>query len=366
MFLVPLPFFVAILIVILLAKEYVGRDAEDEPFRGSLFTVLIIAYAIQSVLIGLRWGYGILAVLPAMAIMASVIAPLAFLSFRSLSGDRLRPRPRTIALHLTPAAAVAGLVMVWPAPVGLIIVVLFAAYGTALLWDARSGPDRLVTSRLDGVLHSYRAMYVTGLALLGSAASDVLIGLDLDWSGGVHAPTIIAAGNMLALVTLGVAATVARGSPADAASTADSKPAPPPGPNDTEAVIARRVEALMLDTELYKDLNLNLAKIARRLGLPPRDVSIAINRSHGMSVSQYVNEYRVRHAGKLLSETRDSVTAIMLDSGFMTKSNFNREFLRVMGMTPSAWRRAQRHGPMTSANSLHPETANETGAPKGP
>jgi len=56
----------------------------------------------------------------------------------------------------------------------------------------------------------------------------------------------------------------------------------------------------------------------------------------------------------------------MLDSGFMTKSNFNREFLRVMGMTPSAWRRAQRHGPMTSANSLHPETANETGAPKGP
>ena len=59
MFLVPLPFFVAFLIVILLAKEYVGRDAEDEPFQGSLFTVLIIAYAIQSVLIGLRWGYGL-------------------------------------------------------------------------------------------------------------------------------------------------------------------------------------------------------------------------------------------------------------------------------------------------------------------
>ena len=43
MFLVPLPFFVAFLIVILLAKEYVGRDAEDEPFQGSLFTVLILS-----------------------------------------------------------------------------------------------------------------------------------------------------------------------------------------------------------------------------------------------------------------------------------------------------------------------------------
>ena len=104
--------------------------------RLGIVTVLIIAYAIQSVLIGLRWGYGILAVLPAMAIMASAIAPLAWLSFRSLCSDRFHPRPRTIALHLTPAVAVAGLVVFWPAPVGLVIVALFVAYGVALLWDA--------------------------------------------------------------------------------------------------------------------------------------------------------------------------------------------------------------------------------------
>ncbi|KHJ55598.1 hypothetical protein LA66_02805 [Aureimonas altamirensis] len=366
MFLVPLPFFVAFLIVILLAREYVGRDADGEPFHGSLFTVLIIAYAIQSVLIGLRWGYGILAVLPAMAIMASAIAPLAWLSFRSLCSDRLHPRPRTIALHLTPAVAVAGLVVFWPAPVGLVIVALFVAYGVALLWDARSGPDRLVTSRLDGVLHSYRAMYVTGLALLGSAASDVVIGLDLDWSGGAYAPAIVAAGNVLALVTLGVAATVARDSAPDEAASPESRPTPPPVPNGSETLIAGRVEALMRDTELYKDLDLNLARISRRLGLPSRQVSIAINRSHGISVSQYVNEHRVRHASRLLRGTGDSVTAIMLDSGFMTKSNFNREFLRVMGMTPSAWRRAHPHGPTISAEDLHPAAGNETGAPKGP
>jgi AraC-like DNA-binding protein len=35
---------------------------------------------------------------------------------------------------------------------------------------------------------------------------------------------------------------------------------------------------------------------------------------------------------------RASVTTAMLDSGFNTKSNFNREFLRVTGASPSKWR----------------------------
>jgi AraC-like DNA-binding protein len=34
----------------------------------------------------------------------------------------------------------------------------------------------------------------------------------------------------------------------------------------------------------------------------------------------------------------ENVTAAMLASGFNTKSNFNREFLRVTGKTPSAFR----------------------------
>jgi AraC-like DNA-binding protein len=35
------------------------------------------------------------------------------------------------------------------------------------------------------------------------------------------------------------------------------------------------------------------------------------------------------------------VTTIMLDAGFQTKSNFNREFRRVTGTSPSLWRAAQ-------------------------
>jgi AraC-like DNA-binding protein len=69
-------------------------------------------------------------------------------------------------------------------------------------------------------------------------------------------------------------------------------------------------------------------------------VSRAVNRCHGVSVSQYVNGFRVKEAQRLLRDTEESVVQIALEAGFMTKSNFNREFLRVSGQSPTDWRRA--------------------------
>jgi AraC-like DNA-binding protein len=39
-----------------------------------------------------------------------------------------------------------------------------------------------------------------------------------------------------------------------------------------------------------------------------------------------------------LGKTAQPVTAIMYDGGFQTKSNLNREFLRVTGTKPRDWR----------------------------
>lgn len=56
------------------------------------------------------------------------------------------------------------------------------------------------------------------------------------------------------------------------------------------------------------------------------------------NVSQYVNDYRIGEACRLLAATQKSVTEVMFEVGFQTKSNFNREFRRVTDMTPVAWR----------------------------
>lgn len=61
-----------------------------------------------------------------------------------------------------------------------------------------------------------------------------------------------------------------------------------------------------------------------------------------MNVSQYVNQLRIGEAARRLLVGDRPITEIMHESGFTTKSNFNREFLRVYGANPSEWRRQQR------------------------
>jgi AraC-like DNA-binding protein len=107
---------------------------------------------------------------------------------------------------------------------------------------------------------------------------------------------------------------------------------------EDEAIVARATAALD-EGELYRNENLSLAKLARKAGLPARDLSSALNRATGLNVSQFVNNRRIAEACRLLEETSQSATAIMFDAGFSTKSNFNREFRRVTGMSPRQWRK---------------------------
>ncbi|MDO7630564.1 MAG: helix-turn-helix domain-containing protein, partial [Loktanella sp.] len=60
----------------------------------------------------------------------------------------------------------------------------------------------------------------------------------------------------------------------------------------------------------------------------------------GENVSRYINAARINEAKAVLS-SGENVTSAMLSSGFNTKSNFNREFLRVAGVSPSEWLQAR-------------------------
>lgn len=96
------------------------------------------------------------------------------------------------------------------------------------------------------------------------------------------------------------------------------------------------------DTEILTKLNAffeaRINRLARRLGVPDRRVSNAINRAHSMNVSQFVNTFRIKDACDLLCQTDQSVLQISMSVGFTSKSNFNREFVRITGKTPSKWR----------------------------
>lgn len=58
----------------------------------------------------------------------------------------------------------------------------------------------------------------------------------------------------------------------------------------------------------------------------------------GKTFTHFVNEFRIVHACKLLSEENDSITEIAYESGFNNFSHFNKLFKKTTGNTPSGYR----------------------------
>jgi AraC-like DNA-binding protein len=106
------------------------------------------------------------------------------------------------------------------------------------------------------------------------------------------------------------------------------------------AALEAEVRALLESTQLYLEPDLSVQRLARRMHVPVRALSVAINQTQGMNVSQYVNRFRMEHAADLLRGTDLSVAAVLEQSGFLTRSNFYREFQRVYGQSPAAFRQS--------------------------
>lgn len=104
--------------------------------------------------------------------------------------------------------------------------------------------------------------------------------------------------------------------------------------------IFQRWESCVQQQSLYKlESGISLSQGGRKLGIPARQLSEAINRIHGSGFSQYLNACRVKEAQRLIAQHPNSpLTELMLEAGFSTKSHFNKEFSRLTGMTPSQYR----------------------------
>lgn len=77
-------------------------------------------------------------------------------------------------------------------------------------------------------------------------------------------------------------------------------------------------------------------------------------RGAGMTFSQMVKRLRVSHACRLLDSTRLSASAVAEASGFRNLSNFNRQFLAEVGVTPTAYRKVDpEHGTPPASGSGH-------------
>ncbi|MBE5684889.1 MAG: AraC family transcriptional regulator [Ruminococcus sp.] len=83
----------------------------------------------------------------------------------------------------------------------------------------------------------------------------------------------------------------------------------------------------------YKD-SLTLDDMARQTGFSREYFCRFFKQHMGITFLRYVNEVRVSHAGRLLSDTDLSISEVMQESGFTNQTLFNRLFKEIYGMTP--------------------------------
>jgi AraC-like DNA-binding protein len=333
---IPLSFVVAILLLVLFFAVLQSGDgrASGTP-RNIAFLALILLSTFQAFLSGLRWGYGIQDAMLVAPVSAALLPPLVYVGVAGqVRKGSFSPSGR-LGLHAIPAALVALLMVTWRSAIDLALPVIFVGYAGAILHLMRAGPDALRRTPFESAAPVYRALFFAAVTLLLSAALDLFVFLDFSWTQGRHAPAMVAAANLMALVILSIAGAVAiRGrTPLE---TEDEIRSPAEEPGDQETLGA--IQSLMETKRSYRDPDLNLDRLARKAVLPARRISAAINRATGKNVSQFVNDFRIAEACKQLVGTEKPVTEIMFDVGFQTKSNFNREFRRVTDMTPIQWR----------------------------
>jgi AraC-like DNA-binding protein len=105
--------------------------------------------------------------------------------------------------------------------------------------------------------------------------------------------------------------------------------------------VEARLSALMTEDGMHREPALTIAQLARRSGYPEYLVSAVINRRLGGNFWEYVNRHRIEAARACLADASDQRTIldIAYDAGFTSKSTFNTAFKRLVGETPSAYRR---------------------------
>lgn len=330
MIFVPLSLFAPLCLLFLIFLMVRARDMQVR--SNQIFLGLVALYTVQSFLLSLRWGYDLSALRLWIGLIAPTLPACAYFAYRSLA---LHLRPRMMWPVLIVIANWVALLLA-PDVADLFIMLTYLGFGGAILLAASKGEDATALVRLAQQNTAQKAMMLTGGALMASACADLFVLVDFVRTGGENiglAVTLLQTG-FLFVVALAASAGQSDARDEEPAATTDRAVAPCP----QDDIIIADLTRLFVRDKLHQDTDLNLRRLARRLGLPDRSVSQAINRTQNMSVSQFVNGFRIKDACKLLTETDQSILQISLAAGFMTKSNFNREFVRLTGQTPSQWR----------------------------
>ncbi len=343
---VPIPFVISLLLLVLLG---VHHSRLQQTHTGRLFEVALGLHALGSLLVGLRWWLDWPGILPFAAAAAVAMCVATYLAFRSLGGREQEFSLSSDWMHLLLPLLVLAARLVEPWLIDFVLAGSKLVYVFLLFKLIRRAPESLALVRLDWIPQATMAVWGTLFLLLLSVVIDLVIAVDFALNAGRFAPHVVSVVNSLMLVVLAFLMVIIGRSrsldsePAsletgfDASSNEPDQATVEDDQAENESIFGQ-LELLMLESQLFKDPELNLQRLARKMGVPARKVSRAVNACTDGNISQWINQARIDAACELLSHSDMTIQQAMLESGFTTKSNFNREFRRIHNSSPTQWR----------------------------
>ncbi|MGO2317749.1 MAG: helix-turn-helix domain-containing protein [Vibrio toranzoniae] len=339
---IPVPFIVSMLLGLLAIILYARLSQQTKV--ASMFLGLCSA---TTAMVGLRWTFGLEIFSIAQPILASTIPVAAWYAFAHANRDLgFLPIKHFVAPLVV---VVSSITQPWLAlPLDEILTLTYIIYGIALLRFS-STEAALINVSLGNWEGVKKAESIAGWVLIFSAFVDTFMSLDLTFNQGELSLYILTAAHLVLLPVLSIAVVVTG---INTPITNGEKSKEMNGANDeplsSALMTSERAEEItsMLDSKirqdsLYLDPELTLSKLTRKLGIPAKQISIAVNQVHKKNISKLINKYRIDHAKHALITSQDTITQVFMNSGFQTKSNFNREFSTMTGMTPSEYRKSK-------------------------
>ncbi|MBW7974083.1 helix-turn-helix domain-containing protein [Bradyrhizobium sp. BR 10289] len=336
-------------VILLLRAAVAARSARHDAVSryAAPLAAGIAAYIIES-----APGFGALDLrlrIPVAIVSAGV--PAAFwITMGAMFTDEFRPRWHHAVGWLV--LVVLALMDQFRHPMAVDVARTGLSVGFLLLgaWHALSGRAIDLVERRRRLRIWYAA--VTVLYALIAIAADWL------WPGGLSASSVslASAATLTALIFLfavlgSITTAEAQLAPAPVRATPSALPSGPPPATpaaEPDAVQLAALQHLLDHDKVFREPDLSIASLSRKLDIPEYRLRHLINRRLGhRNFNAFVNGYRLAETEAALSDPAQAgvpILTIALDAGFGSIGPFNRAFKAQTGLTPSEYRRARLAG----------------------
>lgn len=335
---IPVPLVVSMMLTLLAITMHLRYGKQVK-----MVCLFLVLCASTTAMVGLRWTFGFVAFSYIQPILASLIPVFAWYTFtRASTGITTLSLKHAVGPVLVVTSLITKTIDVLP--LDGILTGTYIFYGIALL--RYSSQDSLLInvslSNWEGVK---KAENLAGWMLLFSALIDTLLSFDFAFNQGIFSLYILTIGHLFLLPVLSLAVLIVAVNTPTAEENRTVKEenkeieVNPLVSEQRAQEIVKSLDEKIREKSIYLDPDLTLSKLSRKLGVPAKQISIAVNLIYKQNISKLINEYRIDHAKQQLLDSEKSITQIFMSCGFQSKSNFNREFSRITGITPSEFRK---------------------------